>query len=139
MCEIKQINIENRTYYFYNDQINLNYFDAKLLKVDKKYYNEIDIYYIAYVTVKKIYNCKNIKSVNPLYLMIDEMIDHLKEKNQNKYLVLDDLDENKEVLKNYSEGWKGVKKGIETIMVAKRLNMGKITWKLGSNLMMICH
>ena len=54
MCEIKQINIENRTYYFYNDQINLNYFDAKLLKVDKKYYNEIDIYYIAYVTVKKI-------------------------------------------------------------------------------------
>ena len=127
MCEIKQINIENRTYYFYNDQINLNYFDAKLLKVDKKYYNEIDIYYIAYVTVKKIYNCKNIKSVNPLYLMIDEMIDHLKEKNQNKYLVLDDLDENKEVLKNYSEGWKGVKKGIETIMVAKRLNMGKIT------------
>ena len=139
MCEIKQINIENRTYYFYNDQINLSYFDAKLLKVDKKYYNEIDIYYIAYVTVKKIYNCKNIKSVNPLYLMIDEMIDHLKEKNQNKYLVLDDLDENKEVLKNYSEGWKGVKKGIETIMVAKRLNMGKITWKLGSNLMMICH
>ena len=127
MCEIKQINIENRTYYFYNDQINLNYFDAKLLKVDKKYYNEIDIYYIAYVTVKKIYNCKNIKSVNLLYLMIDEMIDHLKEKNQNKYLVLDDLDENKEVLKNYSEGWKGVKKGIETIMVAKRLNMGKIT------------
>ena len=127
MCEIKQINIENRTYYFYNDQINLNYFDAKLLKVDKKYYSEIDIYYIAYVTVKKIYNCKNIKSVNPLYLMIDEMIDHLKEKNQNKYLVLDDLDENKEVLKNYSEGWKGVKKGIETIMVAKRLNMGKIT------------
>ena len=127
MCEIKQINIENRTYYFYNDQITLNYFDAKLLKVDKKYYNEIDIYYIAYVTVKKIYNCKNIKSVNLLYLMIDEMIDHLKEKNQNKYLVLDDLDENKEVLKNYSEGWKGVKKGIETIMVAKRLNMGKIT------------
>ena len=127
MCEIKQINIENRTYYFYNDQINLNYFDAKLLKVDKKYYNEIDIYYIAYVTVKKIYNCKNIKSVNPLYLMIDKMIDHLKEKNQNKYLVLDDLDENKDVLKNYSEGWKGVKKGIETIMVAKRLNMGKIT------------
>ena len=59
--------------------------------------------------------------------MIDEMIDHLEEKNQNKYLVLDDLDENKEVLKNYSEGWKGVKKGIETIMVAKRLNMGKIT------------
>ena len=54
MGEIKQINIKNRTYYFYNDQINLKNFDAKLLKIDKKYYNEIDIYYIAYVTVKKI-------------------------------------------------------------------------------------
>ena len=39
MEEIKQINIKNRTYYFYNDQINLKYFDARLLKVDKKNYN----------------------------------------------------------------------------------------------------
>ena len=36
MGEIKQINIQNRTYYFYNDQINLKDFDAKLLKIDKK-------------------------------------------------------------------------------------------------------
>ena len=100
MGEIKQMNIKNRTYYFYNDQINLKNFDAKLLKVDKKDYSEIDIYYIAYVTVKKIDNCKNINSVNPLYLMIDEMIGHFEEKNENKYLVLDDVDENKEVSKN---------------------------------------
>ena len=53
MGETKQINIINRTYYFYNDQINLRDFNAKLLKVDKKDYNKIDIYYIAYVTVKK--------------------------------------------------------------------------------------
>ena len=76
MGKIKQINIKNRTYYFYNDQINLKDFDARLLKVDKKDYNEIDIYYIGYVTVKKIANCNNINSVNPLYLMIDKMIDH---------------------------------------------------------------
>ena len=63
----------------------------------KKYYNEIDIYYIAYLTVKKIDNCKNINSVNPLYLMIDEMIDHFQEKNETKSLDLDDVDENKEV------------------------------------------
>ena len=56
MEEIKQINIKNRTYYFYNDRINLKKFDAELLKIDKKYYNEIDIYYIHYVTVKKIHN-----------------------------------------------------------------------------------
>ena len=36
MGEIKQIKIKNRTYYFYNDQINLKYFDARLLKIDKK-------------------------------------------------------------------------------------------------------
>ena len=52
MGKIKQINIKNRTYYFYNDQINLKDFDARLLKVDKKDYKEIDIVYVA---VKK--NC----------------------------------------------------------------------------------
>ena len=36
MGEIKQINIKNRTYYFYNDQINLKDFGARLLKIDKK-------------------------------------------------------------------------------------------------------
>ena len=54
MGETKQIDIKNRTYYFYNDQINLKDFDAKLLKIDKKDYNEIDIYYIGYVTIKKL-------------------------------------------------------------------------------------
>ena len=36
MEEIKQINIKNRTYYFYNDIIDLKDFDARLLKIDKK-------------------------------------------------------------------------------------------------------
>ena len=139
MGEIKQINIKNRTYYFYNDQIDLKDFDAKLLKIDKKDYNEIDIYYIGYVTVKKIANCNNINSVNPLYLMINEMIGHFEEKNENKYLVLDDVDENKEVSKKYEEVWEGVKKEIETINSGKKMNMGKIFKKLGLNLMMICH
>ena len=51
MGKISQINIKNRTYCFYNDQIDLKDFDAKLLKIDKKDYNEIDIYYIGYVTI----------------------------------------------------------------------------------------
>ena len=54
MEKVKQINIKNWTYYFYNDQINLKDFDARLLKVDKKDYKEIDIYYIGYVTVKNL-------------------------------------------------------------------------------------
>ena len=74
MGKIRQINIKNWTYYFYNDQINLKDFDASLLKIDKKDYKDIDIYYIGYVTVKKIANCNNINIVNPLYLMLNEMI-----------------------------------------------------------------
>ena len=95
MRKVKRINIKNRTYYFYNDQISLKDFDARLLKVDKENYKEIDIYYIGYVTVKKIANCNNINSVNPLYLIINEMIGHFEEKNENKNLVLDDVDEKK--------------------------------------------
>ena len=96
-----------------------------MLKVDKKDYNEIDIYYIGYVTVKKIANCNNINSVNPLYLMIDKMIGHFEEKSGNKYLVLDDVNENKKVLKKYEEVWEGVKKEIETINSGKRVEYGK--------------
>ena len=59
MGETKQINIKNRIYYFYNDRIDLRDFDAKLLKIDKKDYNEIDIYYIGYVTIKKIADYNN--------------------------------------------------------------------------------
>ena len=55
MGEIKQINIKNQTHYFNNDQIDLKDLDAKLLKIDKKDYKGIDIYYVGYVTVKK--NC----------------------------------------------------------------------------------
>ena len=99
MGEVKQINIKNRTYCFYNDRIDLKDFDAKLLKIDKKDYKEIDTYRIDYVTVKKIANCNNINSVNLVYLMIDEMTGHFEEKKEKKYLVLDDVDENKEVPK----------------------------------------
>ena len=119
MGEIKQINIKSRTYYFYNDRVDLKNFDAKLLKIDKKYYSEIDIYYIGYVTVKKIDNCNNIDSVNPLYLMIDEMIGHFEKKNENRYLVLDDVDENNKVSKKYEDVWEGVKKEIEKIKYGK--------------------
>ena len=54
MGKVKQNNIKNRTYQSYNHKINLKDFDARLLKVDKKDYKEIDIYYIGYATVKKL-------------------------------------------------------------------------------------
>ena len=101
MKKIRQTNIKNRSYYFYNDQINLKDFDSNMLKIDKNCFEEIDVYYIGYVTAKKITNCSNINSVNPLYLMIDKMIGHFEEKNGYKYLILDDVNENKEVSKKY--------------------------------------
>ena len=70
--------------------------------------------------------------------MINEMIGHFEEKIKNKYLVLDDVDENKEVSKKYEEVWEDVKNEIETINGAKKLNMGKIFKKLGLGLMMVC-
>ena len=54
METIKQINIKNRTYYFYNDIIDLEKFDLSLLKLDKKSYKDIGIYNIGYITIKKL-------------------------------------------------------------------------------------
>ena len=125
MGRIRQTKIKNRTYYFHRDRINLEDFDASLLKVDKRNYKEIDVYDIGYVAFKEIANCNNINSVNPLYLMIDKMIGHFEEKNENKYLVLDDVDENKEVSKKYEEVWEGVKKEIETINGGEKIEYGK--------------
>ena len=126
MGKIRQINIKNRTY-FYNDQIDLKDFDAKLLEIDKNDYNEIDIYYIGYVTAKKIGDYNNINSVNPLYLIVNvnKMIGHFEEKNENKYLVLDEIDENKEVLNKYEEVWEGIEKEIEAINSDKKIEYGK--------------
>ena len=69
MGEIKQINIKNRTYYFHNDMINIKNFESNLLKIDRKSYKNIGIYNIGYITIKKIDDCENIYSVNPLYLL----------------------------------------------------------------------
>ena len=54
MGKIRQINIKNRTYRFYNDQIDLKDFDAKLLKINKKVFNKIVIYYSGYMTIKNL-------------------------------------------------------------------------------------
>ena len=80
MGEVKQINIKNRSYYFYNDIINLKKFDAKLLKIDKKSFKDIDIYYIGYIIKKKIHDYQSIYSVNPLYLSIDHANGYIEEK-----------------------------------------------------------
>ena len=73
MGNIKQINIKNCTYYFFNDMINIKEFDSSQLKIDKKSYKNVGIYYIGYITVKSISDYENINSVNLLYLIIAEV------------------------------------------------------------------
>ena len=99
MGAIKQINIKNRIYYFYNDIIDFESFDSSLLKLDKKSYKDMGSYSIGCITIKKIGDCKNIYSVNPLYLHITHASGYIKEENENKYLIFDSIDENKELLK----------------------------------------
>ena len=96
MGVVKQIEIQNRTHYFYNDMINFENFDSNLLKIDKKHYRGINIYYIGYITI--IDDCESMK------------------KNGNKYLIFDDsVNENKAPLKKYAVIWDGIKNEIKVI------------------------
>ena len=83
MRNIKQIDIKNRTYYFFNDMINIKGFDSSQLKIDKKSYQNIGIYYIGYITIKSITDYENINSLNPLYLIIAEVDGYIEENNGN--------------------------------------------------------
>ena len=103
MVTVKQIDIKNQTYYFYNYMIDIKTFDSNLLKIEKKSYKDIGIYSIGYITIKKIDVYENIYSVNPLYLIIAQGNGYIEEKGVNKYLVFDSTDENKELLKKCND------------------------------------
>ena len=68
-----------KKYYFFDDMINIENFNPDLLKIDKKSYKNIGIYYIGYITMKNSDYVK-IKSVNPLFIIVDEKMDLLKKK-----------------------------------------------------------
>ena len=73
MGETKMLSIKNRSYYFYNDIINLDEFDGSNKKADRKSFHDIDIYYLGYEHKEKITECNEINSGNPLYLRITDM------------------------------------------------------------------
>ena len=86
MRNIKEINIKNRTYYFFDDMIKITDFNPDSLKIDKKSNTDTDIYYIGYITMKN-FDYVKINSVNPLYQIIDKVDGYTEEKkNGNKYL-----------------------------------------------------
>ena len=73
---------------------------SQRVQIYKKRYKGINIYYIGYITIKKVDDCENIYSVNPLYLLVNHASGYIEEQNRNKYLVFDSTDGNKEVLKS---------------------------------------
>ena len=83
------------------------------------------VIYIRYITIKKTDDYENIYSVNPLYLRINHANRYIEKKNGNKYLVFDYTDENKELLKKYTDIWDEIKNEIKTINGDKENDYGK--------------
>ena len=115
MGVVKQIDIKNWSYYFYNGITNIKNFDPILLKIDKKSYKDTGINNIGHITIEKIHDCENIYGVNPLYLLVNHANGYIEEKGVNKYLVFDSIDENKELLKKYNDAWNGIRDRIKEI------------------------
>ena len=126
MGKINELDIKNQTYYFYNDMINIKKFDSNLLKIDKKPHQDFDVYYIGYITIKKIGDCKNIHSVNPLHLIINSATGYFKEKNGEKQLILDPIEK-------YEEFFSRIKSEIETINSGEELFYDKHYAKIRVN------
>ena len=126
MGETKELNIKNQTYYFIDDLIDIRNFHSNLLKIDKKPYKDIDIYYIGYITIKKFGDCENIHSVNPLYLIIRSATGYFNEKNGKKYLVID-------LTEKYEEVFSGIRSEIKTLNGGKELFYEKNYARIGVN------
>ena len=88
MGKVKDFNIKNRTYYYFDDIIDIRKFESNLLKIDKKSHKDFDIYYIGYITIKKFGDCENIHSMNPLHLIFHSATGYFNEQNGEKYLIL---------------------------------------------------
>ena len=85
--------------------INIKNVDSNLLKIDKRSYQNINIYYIGYITIKSISDYNSIDRVNPLYFIIGKADGYIEEINGNKYLTFASSDKSKEVFTNYTELW----------------------------------
>ena len=58
--------------------------------------------------------------MNPLHLLVNHASRYIEEENGNKYLILDFTNENKDLLKKYSDVWNGIKNEIKTINGGKK-------------------
>ena len=86
-----------------------------MLKIDRKSYKNIGIYNTGYIAIKKIDDCENIYSMNPLYLLANHANGYIEEKSVNKYLIFDSAVGNKELLKKYNYVLNGTKNKIDDV------------------------
>ena len=136
MGEVKELNIKNRTRYYFDYIIDIRKFESNLLKIDKLSHRDLEFFYIGNNAIKKVsnYNCncncdcdyENIRSVNPLYLIIHSATGYFEEKSNEKYLILDSTEKYEEVLS-------GTKSEIETINSGKELFYEKDYTRIGVN------
>ena len=105
---IRQLNIKSKTYYFYNDLINIKNFNNNRLKLDKKGVLDNDVYYIGYITKKTQWH---VLSVNPLHLMINRIKGHFEELGGDKYLIISS--KNGDIIQKYQEVFDGIKEIIK--------------------------
>ena len=92
--KVIDIDMKNRTYFFFDDIINRKNFDSNNINIDKKSYKYILIYFIGYMMMKDSKYVK-INSVNPLYVIFNKVNEYFEEINGNKFLTLVPTNESK--------------------------------------------
>ena len=108
MKTIRQINIENRQNYFFNDMNNINDFDPALLNIDQVLFESNKLV---------MYDIKYIKNLNPdsLYLVFNNLDAYIEKSGENRYLIFASTDKNKILLENYTELLDEIKEQIQLI------------------------
>ena len=105
--KVKDIDMKNRTWYFFNDIIKIKNFDSNNIKIDEKSYKNILIYYTGYVTIR---DSKYVKIyLNTSDLIFRKVNGYFEEINRKKYLTLVPTNESKEIIKKYEELWNKIR------------------------------
>ena len=128
MCnKIKDKDMKNRTYYFFNDIVNIKNFNSNNIKTDEKSYKNILIYYIGCVAIKDSKYVK-INSIYHLYLIFNKANEYFEEINRNKYLTLVPTSEKKKLkkIKKNEKLWSKIRDLIRSISKTQMIMMKNI-------------
>ena len=111
---VESLKIKNTSHYYHDDIVYLDDFDVKLVKVVRRESRiDVDIYYVGFLVNKPQYN---IDSVNPLYLIIRNLVDRIEkiEGSSDRYLVVDES--NKKVINVFDKLWNFIKDEINRLI-----------------------